>query len=271
MTTSTAGLAFDRIAEQYDALWSESAVGRQQRRAVWQRIDPLFSRGSRVLDLGCGSGVDAVHLMQRGVDVTGIDASAGMVRVARARGVNVRLLAIEALEEIEGVFDGALSNFGALNCVPDLAPVAHSLGRLIRPGGYVALCVLGRCCAWEVAHFLRRSVRHSAAGPLPTVASRNEAPPGNAAKAFRRYRRGGCEASLGIRVHYHSAAQIRGAFAARFQLVDWRGIGVCVPPSYIDTFSERVVSRMGAVDRKLAHLPLLRALGDHRLFVFRRI
>lgn len=250
MTASAAGFAFDRIAEQYDALWSESAVGRQQRLAVWQSIEPLFPRGSRVLDLGCGSGVDAVHLMQNGVDMTGIDASAGMVRVARERGVDARHLAIEALDESFGVFDGVLSNFGALNCVPDLMPVADSLGRLIRPGGHLALCILGRCCVWEMAHFLRR---------------------GQAAKAFRRFRRGGCPSSMGIRVYYHSAEQIRRAFAPRFQLVDWRGIGVCVPPSYVDPISERATSRMAAADRKLADLPVLRALGDHRLFLFRRI
>ena len=250
MTASTAGLAFDRIAEQYDALWSESAVGRQQRLAVWQRIDALFPSGSHVLDLGCGSGVDAVHLIERGVDVTGIDASAGMVQLARARGVDARQIALEVLDEVENVFDGALSNFGALNCVPDLAPVARSLGRLIRAGGHLAVCVLGRCCAWEMAHFLER---------------------GQPAKAFRRFRRGGCESSLGIHVYYHSAARIRRAFAPRFELDDWYGIGVCVPPSYVDPISERAVSRMAAMDRKLAHLPLLRGLGDHQLFLFRRI
>ena len=250
MTASTAGLAFDKIAEQYDALWSDSAAGREQRLGVWRRTDPLFPPGSRVLDLGCGSGVDAVHLMERGVDVLGIDASAAMVRVARARGVDARHLAIESLPEVGGAFDGAISDFGALNCVADLAPVAESLGRLIRPGGHLAVCVFGRCCAWEVAHFLRRR---------------------QAAKAFRRLRRDGCASSLGVRVYYHSAAQVLGAFGPRFEPVGWCGIGVCVPPSYVGTLSELAVGRMAAADRKIAHLPLLRALGDHRLFLFRGI
>lgn len=250
MTASPAGLAFDRVADRYDALWSETAIGRQQRLAVWQCADRLFARGSRVLDFGCGSGVDAVHLMQAGVEVVGIDASAEMVRLARARGVNARRLDIEELDGIDGLFDGALSDFGALNCVSDLMPVARSLGRLIRSGGHVALCVLGRSCVWEMAHFLRR---------------------GHWAKAFRRYRRGACASSLGVRVYYHSAEQIRRAFAPQFQLVDWRGIGVCVPPSYVSTLSARAIGRAASMDRRLAGLPLLRGLGDHRLFVFRRI
>lgn len=249
MTAVAAGAAFDRIAAQYDELWSETAVGQAQRAAVWQRIDPIFTRGSRVLDLGCGSGVDAAHLMRKGVDVVAVDASAEMVRVARARGVDARHATIETLE-FDAIFDGALSDFGALNCVADLPAVARCLGRLIRPGGTLALCVLGRCCAWEVAHFVRA---------------------GEFAKGFRRFRGECCGSSLGVRVFYHSAAKIHGAFAGQFRLTGSYGVGVCVPPSYVTALSAPAVARMAAFDRRIGHLPVLRALGDHRLFFLERI
>src|SRR5579872_400604 len=86
---------FDQLAEQYDALWSDTAIGRNQRAAVWRWVDPLFQRGDRILDMGCGTGRDAEHFVARGVEVFGIDASAGMVQVATARGIPARRLAIE--------------------------------------------------------------------------------------------------------------------------------------------------------------------------------
>src|SRR5215208_5404891 len=110
-------VGFDRLAPKYDALWSDSPIGRSQRQAVWRRIDPLFSRGDRVLDLGCGTGVDAAHLMARGIHLYGVDASMEMVRLARVRGVTADVLPLEDLDALAGPYDGAISNFGVLNCV----------------------------------------------------------------------------------------------------------------------------------------------------------
>src|SRR4051812_42904351 len=149
-------LSFDAIAEDYDDLWSNTAAGYCQRRAVWDVILPLFRRGHRVLDVGCGTGADAVSLMASGVEVLGVDASVEMVRVARSKGVRAEHLAAEELHKLEGTFDGAISNFGALNCVPTLEAVAKQLARLVKRGGYVVLCYMGKFCVWETAHYLRR-------------------------------------------------------------------------------------------------------------------
>jgi SAM-dependent methyltransferase len=46
----------------------------------------------RVLDIGCGAGRHALYLQRTGLDVTGIDASPGAVRVCRARGLKKVLL-----------------------------------------------------------------------------------------------------------------------------------------------------------------------------------
>jgi ubiquinone/menaquinone biosynthesis C-methylase UbiE len=244
-----AAAAFDRLAGQYDTLWTGSANGRWQRQAVWRRIDFLFRPGQSVLDLGCGTGHDALHLAQSGVEVQAIDASPAMVRIARERGVHARCQTIEDLDGITGFVDGAISNFGALNCVPNLESVACALGRLVRPGGHVAVCLMGPFCAWETCHYLKRAQFR---------------------KAFRRWRRGESMASIGVRVSYPSVHQLLRTFRQDFRLVGWYGIGLFVPPSYVRV-SERAVERLAAIDRQLAHLPLLRALSDHRLLVFHRI
>jgi SAM-dependent methyltransferase len=247
---SAAGAAFDKLAERYDALWSESAIGREQRAAVWRQIDLLFQSGDRVLDVGCGTGVDAIHLMERGIQVYAIDASREMARVARARGVDAHQLAAEALEELTGEFDGAISNFGALNCVSDLANVARTLGRLVRVGAHAVICLAGRCCAWETIHYLGRR---------------------DFAKAVRRWNPRGCEASLGVHVEYPSVRHLARVFQHDFRLTGWCGVGLFVPPSYVEGISDKSIRWLAAADRRLACKPVLRALADHRLLVFQRI
>jgi len=96
------GAAFDNIASVYDELWTRSAAGLAQRAAVWRVADELFIPGDHVLDLGCGTGEDALRLEDRGVRVTAIDASAGMVSAARLRGVDAQQLAIEDIDGIHG-------------------------------------------------------------------------------------------------------------------------------------------------------------------------
>jgi ubiquinone/menaquinone biosynthesis C-methylase UbiE len=241
---------FDSIAAEYDALWNSTAVGSSQRRAVWRWIDPLFQPGQRLLDIGCGDGEDALHFAARGVNVDAFDASIRMVEVARSRGVNVRRLRVEELASVEGHYDGVLADFGVLNCVEHLDSVAQQLGRLVRFGGHVAICLMGLCCLWEVAHFIRRR---------------------NIEKAFRRFRSGMNRTSLGVDVQYPSTASLRKDFSEGFKLRRWCGIGLCVPPSYVSGLRERTIRTFGTVDRHVAHRPCLRAMADHRLYLFERI
>ena len=240
--------AFDYLASQYDRLWTRSRVGHLQRKAVWRHIASLFKPGQAALDLGCGTGADALWLMQAGLRVHAIDASSEMVRIASDRGVDAQTLRIENCGLIEESFDVVLSNFGALNCVEELEALREPLGRLVRPGGHLAICVMGPFCAWETVWYLMRR---------------------QPVKAFRRWRKS-VMSSLGIRVFYPSRRDLVAAFRPQFTLVSWYGIGLCVPPSYITGLSDGALQKLDAVDRRIADWPLLRGLSDHRLFVFVR-
>src|SRR5881628_83833 len=99
MTLTETRSSFDAIAADYDRLWSETDSGLWQRKAVWDAIQPLFARGDRVLDIGCGTGVDAALLMARGISVVAVDASAEMVRVAQSKAVPAQHLAAEQLDQ----------------------------------------------------------------------------------------------------------------------------------------------------------------------------
>jgi ubiquinone/menaquinone biosynthesis C-methylase UbiE len=254
---------FDALAESYDRVFTDSLIGRAQRHAVWRHLDATFAPGQHVLELNCGTGVDALHLGQRGVQVDAFDVSSAMIGVANRRLascshplVRFEVLATEELGTIDSVYDGAFSNFGGLNCVEDLRQVARNLARLVRPRGDVLLCLASCFCVWETAWRLAH---------------------GKPAKAFRRLRKGGVTAELTpgslVHVQYPTVRELRRQFAPEFSLVAVHGIGVLVPPSYIEPQARRFPNLLGAaarVDARLSSLPGLRGFADHVLLKFRR-
>jgi len=245
MTTA----AFDRVAASYDAQWTDTPAGRAQRDLVWHHADGLFQRGDFLLDIGCGTGEDAAHFAAMGARVHATDVSAEMIRVAARRGGFTTALA--AAEEIDGMpasYDGAISNFGALNCVADAARVARRLAELVRPGGRVVVCVIGRFCLWETLYYAARLEFR---------------------KAVRRWNNNAVMTSLGVPVYYRSVDDLCAAFAPEFACERWTGIGLLVPPSYV-RLPSGVVRVLGLLDRWLAGWPLLRGLADHRLLVLVR-
>jgi ubiquinone/menaquinone biosynthesis C-methylase UbiE len=260
MVASTA--VFDGIAERYDEIFTESVIGRAQRRAVWRELQRVLAPGQRILEINCGTGVDAMCMAERGVEVDACDISPRMIDVAKRRqelqapraAVTFFVQAIERLEQLDGSYDGVLSNFGGLNCVSDLGAAATQLARLIRPGGFLVMCLAGRFCAWEVAWYAMR---------------------GEIAKATRRL---GGEADgrmneTTLRVYYRTVAELTRAFAPAFRVVRRRGIGVLVPPTYAENWARRNPGAIGVaacVDSVLSRMPLLRAASDHVLLVMER-
>ena len=158
--------AFDSVAADYDGPRGNNELIQDMRREMWRWLDATFAPGSRLIDLGCGTGIDAIRMAQLGHHVVATDWSAQMAQRTSDRAVGgqltdrVRVLQVGAHElhrlDGSGVYDGAYSNLGTLNCVPDLGEVSRESARLLKPGGALVFTVIGRICPWEIAHYLRR-------------------------------------------------------------------------------------------------------------------
>jgi SAM-dependent methyltransferase len=100
--------------------------------------------GTKVLDIGCGTGQTAIPLAKRGAQVTGVDIASNLILSARSRaaeaGVDVRFDEGDA-EELpypSQSFDLVLSLIGAMFAPrPDL--VASEMLRVCRPGGVLVM------------------------------------------------------------------------------------------------------------------------------------
>ena len=261
------GRLFDAAARDYDSIFTRTTVGRRLREMVWARLGLHFRPGMRVLELGCGTGEDAVWLARRGVRVLATDASPAMLEVARAKaeraGVTERVafqtLDLSQLANAPPVgdrFDGAFSNFGGLNCVPDRRAVAEFLGEVVRPRAKVILVVMGPWCPWEV-------VCHLAHGQVAT--------------AFRRLRPGGVDAVVsGQRVHawYPSPGRLRREFAPWFRHLGTFAVGALLPPPYLGHLVDRwprLFDKVAAVERRVAGYWPLKVWNDHTLVELERI
>ncbi len=236
---------FDALAAEYDDTFTDSAIGSTMRQAVWNRMAALWPAGSRVVELNCGTGVDAEWLGRRGVAVVATDAAAEMVAIAQQRGVDATQLRAESIADIAtlGPFDGALSNFGGLNCVTDLGAVIDGLADCVRPGGSALLCIMGPVVPWEWTWY----VLH-----------------GRPRTAFRRF----SEVTWwrGLPIRYPSVRSTRRLLAPSFEVTRVWALGVLVPPSYAETWARRhprVLGRLARVERRIEQWPGAAQLADH--------
>lgn len=104
----------------------------------------------RLLDVGCGGGILAESMAQRGATVTGIDLGEAPLAVARLHalesGVNVdyRQIATEVLAaEAAGNFD-IVTCLEMLEHVPDPAAIVKACAQLVKPGGDVYFSTINR-------------------------------------------------------------------------------------------------------------------------------
>ena len=221
-------------------------IGLLLRHLVQGRLEALFRRGDRVLDLGCGVGEDALMLAARGVRVVGIDASPERVAQARDQASERGLGPEECRFEVRGAenldgagspFDGAYSTSGALGGA-DLPRTGAALAAALRPGAAVVISLPG---PW----------------PLPAVIRRTLTGMGDS-------RRGRACPTL---------AQARAALGAGLDWTDAYALGVLVPGPDLERWvadHPQAFGMLAALERAVRRWPGLRQLGDHMVLEGRR-
>lgn len=106
--------------------------------------------GKSVLDVGCGGGILAESMAERGARVTGIDLADKPLKVAQlhlresGRQVDYRLISAEALaEEVPHTFD-VVTCMEMLEHVPDPAATVRACAALLKPGGLAFFATINR-------------------------------------------------------------------------------------------------------------------------------
>jgi SAM-dependent methyltransferase len=136
-------------------------------------LEPLA--GVRLLDAGCGAGLSMQIAAGRGARVSGLDASAPLLDIARTRtpGADLRVGDIEALPFDASTFD-VVCAFNAIQYAVEPAAAVAELARVCRSGGRVAIGTWGepaRCETEALFARLRALAPPPPGAPTPLVVS----------------------------------------------------------------------------------------------------
>ena len=255
---------FDTIATEYDALFTRSLIGSAQRDRVRQYLGAVLpaSRPLKVLDLGCGTGEDAIWFARSGHSVTAVDASAFMLEAAKKKieagefgaAIQLRHFPIEQVRSaaLDAPFDLVFSNFGAMNCLSPATfrRIVPDLRELLTPAGRLIMVLMPRSCAWEIIYYLLKR--------QPAEAFRRRSGPGV------RVRVSGND----ILTSYYAPSSVVGMFEEAFRPIAVRPVGFFVPPSYLEPFvaaHPRFYRLLGACDRAFSGVSMLAPFADHAL------
>lgn len=134
---------YDSFAEAYAA---ENETGVQN--AYYERPAMLALAGDvagrRILDAGCGSGPLFAALRDRGAIVTGLDASAAMLEIARRRlGSDAELLVADLSDRLpfaDDIFDDVVASL-VLHYLENWGQTLIELRRVLKPGGRLLVSV----------------------------------------------------------------------------------------------------------------------------------
>jgi SAM-dependent methyltransferase len=265
----TAGAeAFEALAPRYDELFSPQAnplVGLMRAR-VHAVLARHFSPGTRLLELGCGTGEDTLALAERGHTLVAADPAPAMLARAQAKLAPAGLVgAVQFVNAGAGALadrwsglglrvDGAFSNFAPLNCELSLDPLRRLLEQALLPGGRFVGVVLPRLCPLEVALFLARGQ------------------PRTALRRFRRHPEADVE---GVRfpMRYYGARDFDAGLGPAFRRIQTRSLGLALPPLWFGrrrARAPRLMAALAALEDRLAGLPGLSRLGDHIVLVYER-
>jgi ubiquinone/menaquinone biosynthesis C-methylase UbiE len=150
----------ERAARQYDAMSAEygahNAAGSYN--AYYERPGTITLLGEvtgrRVLEAGCGPGALTGWLVEHGADVTAMDISPEMVRLARDRvGDRARILTADLAEPLTFAADGGTDLVVAslvLHYVADWAPVLAEFYRVLAADGAVVFSTHHPAMDWQL-------------------------------------------------------------------------------------------------------------------------
>lgn len=248
--------AFSKQSEGYDRYDQANRILQWMRVRVRKHVLQFLKSEDRILELNAGTGLDAVYFTEQGCKVLATDLSDGMVKQMREKLLNkhldgkldVRQCSYTELSNLGGEkFDYIFSNFGGLNCIPDLKAVIKDIPSLLKPNGYVTFVIMPPVCPWELGSLLK----------------------GNLKSAFRRFSSNGVQAHLEgeyFPTYYFSPARVIKDFGKGFKKIKLEGLASISPPPHAEKFPEKFPSAykmLTSLDEKLCLLPPFRSWADH--------
>jgi ubiquinone/menaquinone biosynthesis C-methylase UbiE len=259
--------AFDSVAENYDAAFTQTKIGRAQRKIVWHYLEKILSGKTnlKLLELNCGTGEDAVWFAKKGHTVLATDISEKMLQLTEQKAlkhnfknrIQTKKIDFTNIEgaNLEEKFDLIFSNFGGINCLAfeNFCKLPDSLSNLLNPSGRLIMVIMPTFCLWEMIYFTLKL---------------------NLKKAFRRSSTKRVRVNLygeEILIDYYTPILVNKIFRKNFEQVMLKPVGFFIPPSYLERFfstKHRTLEFIKRLESVVTNRSLLSNYSDHYLIDF---
>ncbi len=256
--------AFDTAALTFDLDESKNEIVKWMRRVVHEIYLSNFKPGDAVLELNAGTGIDALFLAGHGIKVYATDISENMINAVKEKVKNnnaenmvqAELCPFDKISEIKQAdFDGAVSNFGGLNCIGNFEKLSNDLSRKLKSKAKFVAVVMNKICPWEILYYIFKF---------------------KFAEAFRRFKKEGIYAGLGtekIWTYYFSPLGFRKSFSHYFSVKKIYALGLFTPSPYLFGIYNRfpyLIKLLMKTDNLLKGIYPFNRFGDHFIIVLEK-
>ncbi len=248
---------FSKISHEYEQFDKTSSLVTWMRMRVRNHFEKNATPKGRILEINCGSGIDAVYFAKNGYQVHATDIATGMINYVEQKiksenlenNLSCELLSFDELNSLNTKkFNHIFSNFGGLNCssLTELETVFNSFDNLLAPNGTITLVIMPKICMWEFLRIFKGQK-----------------------SAFRRLKKGGVIANIeGEKVHtyYHTKKQIKNLLSENFANFKVENICFFAPTENSENFTRKhpkLFKTLTKLDIISSKILFLQGYGDY--------
>ena len=257
------GESFDIAAHNYDEVFTHSIIGKAQRKLIRNHfINSINKNAKNVLEINCGTGEDAIWLINQNYNVIATDISENMISIANTKVThNEKIFEVLDCKEIEkrfspNSFDLIFSNFGGLNCLSqdELQLFFKSAKKILTEKGQLILVIMPKNTLWEQFYFLLK---------------------GKFSLAYRRKKEMAIANVDGIHVktYYYNPKNIATIISKNYEIKNYKPIGFFIPPSYLEKFFKKrtkLLAILNFLENRITNFSFLSKYSDHYLLTLQK-
>lgn len=254
--------AFSRQSGIFDRLYKQNKLSEYLREKFRDEVNSHLKPNSRILELNCGTGMDAIYFAEKGHTILATDNARGMLAqldqkiIEQGLQKNIQTLRC-SFHDIDSIkdkkFDHIVSNFGGLNCTDNLKDVLVKLSPLLTESGKITLVVMPKISPWELLMAFK--------GKFKT--------------AFRRFQKKTPAHIEGVHFfcYYYNPGYVTRILKKEFRLVSLKGIFITVPPEFYEDFVERypkLFNILSKIDNRICRFFPFNYCCDHFMITMQK-
>ena len=256
--------SFNKIAPAFDETDRANPILLWMRGIVHKIYLKDIKQGETVLELNCGTGIDAMFLARRGIKVYATDISDEMIHLLTLKAsheiekgsIIAEVCAFSDIGKIKGSgFDAVVSNFGGLNCINEFNQLSNDLYDKLKPDGKFIAVVMNKLCPWEILYFILKL---------------------DFRKAFRRFKKEGIDGAVDdqtVKTFYFFPKEFGKKFCDHFRIEKIYTHALYTPPPYLLGIYKRIkpiVKVWMKIDEVVKGIYPFNRVGDHFIIVMKR-